>query len=120
MVAKISVGSSLYGAIAYNGEKINEAQGRLLTTNPVSYTHLDVYKRQGEIHTVRSACLASDHAAQALIGVSRVHPVSYTHLDVYKRQVPAVLAAEIEAVRHVRPHLDALHLRQTPLGVRLP
>ena len=34
--------------------------------------------------------------------------------------VPAVLAAEIEAVRHVRPHLDALHLRQTPLGVRLP
>ncbi len=27
MVAKISVGSSLYGAIAYNGEKINEAQG---------------------------------------------------------------------------------------------
>jgi len=33
---------------------------------------------------------------------------------------PAVLAAEIEAVRHVRPHLDALHLRQTPLGVRLP
>ena len=33
MVAKISVGNSLYGAIAYNGEKINEAQGRLLTTN---------------------------------------------------------------------------------------
>ena len=35
MVAKISVGSSLYGAIAYNGEKINEAQGRLLTTNRI-------------------------------------------------------------------------------------
>lgn len=34
--------------------------------------------------------------------------------------VPAVLASGIEAVRHVRPHLDALHLRQTPLGVRLP
>ena len=34
--------------------------------------------------------------------------------------VPAVLAAEIEAVRHVRPHLDALHLRQASLGVRLP
>jgi len=34
--------------------------------------------------------------------------------------VPATLAAGIEAVRHVRPHLDALHLRQTPLGVRLP
>ncbi len=35
MVAKISVGSSLYGAIAYNGEKINEAHGRLLTTNRI-------------------------------------------------------------------------------------
>ena len=35
MVAKISVGNSLYGAIAYNGEKINEAQGRLLTANRI-------------------------------------------------------------------------------------
>ncbi len=35
MVAKISVGSSLYGALAYNGEKINEAKGRLLTTNRI-------------------------------------------------------------------------------------
>ena len=26
-------GNSLYGALAYNGEKINEAKGRLLTTN---------------------------------------------------------------------------------------
>ena len=25
----------MYGAIAYNGEKINEAQGRLLTTNRI-------------------------------------------------------------------------------------
>ena len=33
MVAKISIGNSLYGALAYNGEKINEAKGRLLTTN---------------------------------------------------------------------------------------
>jgi len=35
MVAKISVGNSLYGALAYNGEKINEARGRLLTTNRI-------------------------------------------------------------------------------------
>ena len=34
--------------------------------------------------------------------------------------VPAVVAAGIEAVRHVRPDLDALHLRQASLGVRLP
>ena len=34
--------------------------------------------------------------------------------------VPAVVAAGIEAVRHIRPDLDALHLRQASLGVRLP
>lgn len=35
MVAKINVGSSLYGALAYNGEKINEEQGRLLATHKI-------------------------------------------------------------------------------------
>ena len=35
MVAKISVGSSLYGALAYNGEKINKEEGRLLATNRI-------------------------------------------------------------------------------------
>ena len=44
MVAKISVGNSLYGAIAYNGEKINEAQGRLLTTNRIYNDGTGTYK----------------------------------------------------------------------------
>lgn len=35
MVAKINVGSSLFGALAYNGEKINEGQGRLLATHKI-------------------------------------------------------------------------------------
>lgn len=35
MVAKISLGSSLYGALAYNGEKINKKEGRLLATNKI-------------------------------------------------------------------------------------
>jgi hypothetical protein len=35
MVAKISIGSSLYGALAYNGEKINGAKGKLLASNKV-------------------------------------------------------------------------------------
>lgn len=35
MVAKISIGSSLYGALSYNGEKINEAKGRILGSNKV-------------------------------------------------------------------------------------
>lgn len=35
MVAKINYGSSLYGALAYNGEKINEGVARILETNKV-------------------------------------------------------------------------------------
>lgn len=35
MVAKISIGSSLYGALAYNGEKINKENGRILGSNKI-------------------------------------------------------------------------------------
>lgn len=45
MVAKISIGSSLYGAISYNGEKINESKGRILGSNKVVIPpdgHVDV------------------------------------------------------------------------------
>ena len=54
MVAKISVGNSLYGAIAYNGEKINEAKGRLLTTNRIyndGSGKVDINKAMEGFHT---------------------------------------------------------------------
>ena len=35
MVAKILIGSSLYGALAYNSEKINREEGRLLGANKI-------------------------------------------------------------------------------------
>ena len=35
MVAKISIGSSLYGALLYNGEKMNKEQGRVLGANKI-------------------------------------------------------------------------------------
>lgn len=35
MVAKISLGNSIYGALAYNAEKINKEKGRLLDTNKI-------------------------------------------------------------------------------------
>lgn len=35
MVAKISIGKSLYGVLAYNGEKINSEKGMLLATNRI-------------------------------------------------------------------------------------
>ena len=48
----------------------------LVMATPVSYTHLDVYKRQSLV-----CCGTRDNA---LLG--GLPPVSYTHLDVYKRQ----------------------------------
>ena len=69
-------------------------------SKPVSYTHLDVYKRQG--FPVRFArvghCFAESFRPLSLLGTDsftfpdcKSHlfgdsPVSYTHLDVYKRQ----------------------------------
>jgi hypothetical protein len=35
MVAKISHGSSLYGALSYNQEKVDEGLGKVLATNLV-------------------------------------------------------------------------------------
>lgn len=35
MVAKIYLGNSLYGALNYNGEKLNKEQGKLLDTNKI-------------------------------------------------------------------------------------
>ena len=75
-------------------------------TVPVSYTHLDVYKRQG--HSRGPA------PARPLQGGSRDTlrwgtPVSYTHLDVYKRQVHRQLL-EIHKVQlvHFVQHGDIL------------
>ena len=61
---------------------------------PVSYTHLDVYKRQG---LKKGIFLAGTSTRSPVLGLRptrglrwRVRklpkPVSYTHLDVYKRQ----------------------------------
>ena len=60
---------------------------------PVSYTHLDVYKRQAQEHLQvgqGGLYLVGDVTHQFLDGllVLRALAVSYTHLDVYKRQPP--------------------------------
>ena len=67
---------------------------------PVSYTHLDVYKRQplecnnvvlrlSEVYLIaaEAGCkLGGDAAVQGLGYLNDIVTVSYTHLDVYKRQ----------------------------------
>ena len=57
---------------------------------PVSYTHLDVYKRQGEDQSrgIQASLVRRQQGTRDQdvdIGA-----VSYTHLDVYKRQPPTL------------------------------
>ena len=77
----------------------------LRTMHPVSYTHLDVYKRQEEhldvynfkkkerkkevqaLEREKEYLTAENEGLTAQIAEARADiPVSYTHLDVYKRQ----------------------------------
>ena len=54
---------------------------------PVSYTHLDVYKRQAEMSV--PACPIPIHHTKFTMAKPQpmgMVSVSYTHLDVYKRQ----------------------------------
>ena len=91
----------------------------------VSYTHLDVYKRQGfRLYALKfmasrlSACWNCGTTAgrfpifsnsSRILGISRcciifnaliiiVDPVSYTHLDVYKRQVLNGIASVFDMI----------------------
>ena len=55
----------------------------------VSYTHLDVYKRQG--YHIEAEDGEIGHVAGFLVddetwAIRYIEAVSYTHLDVYKRQ----------------------------------
>ena len=52
---------------------------------PVSYTHLDVYKRQ-VLAVVLVGVIAATYY-HMMVRIRRSYAVSYTHLDVYKRQV---------------------------------
>ena len=65
---------------------------KILTTYAaVSYTHLDVYKRQGYLKAAAAYWegRSTKEALAAAVGDRSYStgPVSYTHLDVYKRQV---------------------------------
>ena len=54
---------------------------------PVSYTHLDVYKRQRKHHAEFYLYFAQLPYQLLAVLPGAEKPVSYTHLDVYKRQV---------------------------------
>ena len=60
--------------------------GILRSSKPVSYTHLDVYKRQ-DLFAAGGARVAFGQKRHT----PRRRPVSYTHLAVYKRQARVCL-----------------------------
>ena len=47
-IFKIREGMAIGCKVTLRGEKMYEFVDRLINLAPVSYTHLDVYKRQGE------------------------------------------------------------------------
>ena len=55
----------------------------------VSYTHLDVYKRQNLFRSRLFLCAPAAFCLCAALLCACSAPVSYTHLDVYKRQLPS-------------------------------
>ena len=61
-------------------------QKKLVNLIAVSYTHLDVYKRQAATPFIGRMVESSLKEVDG--GVIEAAPVSYTHLDVYKRQIP--------------------------------
>ena len=56
-----------------------------VTEKPVSYTHLDVYKRQ-HYAFIHELILFHCGKGVSISATNIIDTVSYTHLDVYKRQ----------------------------------
>ena len=64
--------------------------GLIQSIIPVSYTHLDVYKRQISYRVAArsgSGAEAATLTSRSARSIPATRSVSYTHLDVYKRQV---------------------------------
>ena len=81
---------------------------RFHMSDPVSYTHLDVYKRQGLIPG-DCVCIASPRINCRALEKGCASPfstatgsVSYTHLDVYKRQPQYGAIASRHTVKNTR------------------
>ena len=73
---------------AYGTEELATNPNSLLTPETVSYTHLDVYKRQLLVTGFGVKDSIANIAGQQFGSVQTYGTVSYTHLDVYKRQAP--------------------------------
>ena len=100
----------------------HQTEGRLPTTKPVSYTHLDVYKRQSSGFGKCPDTVSCPHL-QILLVQSVPHPtsapVSYTHLDVYKRQGNIIVGYNDAVDGNIAVFCILLQLLDAVLGLRL-
>ena len=98
--APLAAGKAIYLEDADGKFVIGAVPTRTIQSIAVSYTHLDVYKRQGvyfgekKTEEINGELVASDHMNYAA--------VSYTHLDVYKRQAKMLLPVSV----HHRPLIN--------------
>ena len=79
------VGGILFGLVGLSATGL---VGEIIVSVTVSYTHLDVYKRQAVDRAGHQALEVGD-VVELFDQIAPLHglvPVSYTHLDVYKRQ----------------------------------
>ena len=82
----------------------------------VSYTHLDVYKRQITVYLgtkewdgprkLSDMFGEVDEELLPFIPDYRINPVSYTHLDVYKRQVYGLIAEIIVCLGYNKLYME--------------
>ena len=70
----------------FESEKEMEEGGLSIDLDAVSYTHLDVYKRQVQYCGKRGLLIMNADMDYVYYNAELYGPVSYTHLDVYKRQ----------------------------------
>ena len=75
---------------------------------PVSYTHLDVYKRQPILQPV----IEYVFEVELIIIVLSLIPVSYTHLDVYKRQLIA-LPSRVFLIKKLNKNINKMVIKIT-------
>ena len=76
---------------------------------PVSYTHLDVYKRQvlhiQKLSTIDGGLHKHIVFPASFSSIDDLVPVSYTHLDVYKRQ--GYIVAKLDVLSTLRADMGA-------------
>jgi len=95
-------------------------------TSPVSYTHLDVYKRQQQhmVHGLAARARRLNRHRQIFFDLV---PVSYTHLDVYKRQRQtlrprrelAIQILQVTVVAHINRRPRMHQIRQQKIRIEL-